>query len=101
MNRKFQRTVESFTCEHCGKSVDGNGYTNHCPECLWSKHVDQNPGDRSESCLGLMEPIEVRSKGNEHILTHQCHKCGTTRKIKSSKQDNFESLLKVARGERM
>src|SRR3989338_8156335 len=45
-SRRFQRTKEDFTCERCGFFVRGSGYTNHCPQCLWSKHVDVNPGNR-------------------------------------------------------
>jgi hypothetical protein len=59
MSTVFKKTKEDFVCEHCGKPVVGNGYTNHCPECLWSKHVDVNPGDRAATCLGLMEPVGV------------------------------------------
>ncbi|MFN2146641.1 MAG: RNHCP domain-containing protein, partial [Anaerolineales bacterium] len=36
---KFQRRIEYFICEHCGAEVSGVGFTNHCPVCLWSKHV--------------------------------------------------------------
>ena len=57
--KRFNRRIEDFTCEHCGTEVHGNGYTNHCPNCLWSKHVDINPGDRAADCGGLMEPIAV------------------------------------------
>jgi Zn finger protein HypA/HybF involved in hydrogenase expression len=48
----FKRTIEDFTCEHCGEQVTGNGFTNHCPQCLWSKHVDIDPGDRLALCGG-------------------------------------------------
>ncbi|MBR6751902.1 MAG: RNHCP domain-containing protein, partial [Alphaproteobacteria bacterium] len=44
--KQFVKRVENFTCAHCGAEVFGNGYTNHCPKCLWSRHVDNNPGDR-------------------------------------------------------
>ncbi|HCR42265.1 TPA: hypothetical protein DIV45_02815, partial [Patescibacteria group bacterium] len=41
MDRKnFIRTKEDFTCENCGHRVKGSGYTNHCPKCLYSQHVD-------------------------------------------------------------
>ena len=55
----FNRKKENFVCENCGEKVEGNGYTNHCPNCLWSKHVDINPGDRAETCHGLLKPIAV------------------------------------------
>ena len=52
---------EEFVCENCGAKVKKLGYScrNHCPECLHSKHVDKNPGDRDEECHGLLEPIDV------------------------------------------
>ena len=53
----FTKTVEDFNCAHCGAVVHGNGYTNHCPHCLYSRHVDNNPGDRLATCGGMMRPI--------------------------------------------
>ncbi|MEK7129489.1 MAG: RNHCP domain-containing protein, partial [Patescibacteria group bacterium] len=42
---------EPYECEHCGTSVMGGRYNNHCPSCLWSKHVDDKiPGDRASDC---------------------------------------------------
>ena len=55
----FIRKIENFTCNNCGTFVVGDGYTNHCPNCLFSKHVDTSPGDRKSSCKGLMEPIGI------------------------------------------
>ncbi|MEA1909889.1 MAG: RNHCP domain-containing protein, partial [Patescibacteria group bacterium] len=57
--KNFIKTTEDFTCEHCGYNVKGTGYTNHCPKCLYSKHVDDVPGDRKNKCNGLMAPIGV------------------------------------------
>ncbi|MBU3901416.1 RNHCP domain-containing protein, partial [Patescibacteria group bacterium] len=45
-SKKFQRKIEDFVCGHCGPKIKGTGYTDHCPKCLWSQHVDVNPGDR-------------------------------------------------------
>ena len=76
--RQFQRKKEDFICEHCGKEVKGNGYTNHCPECLYSKHVDINPGDRAEDCGGLMEPVELEQKDGKYIIDQNlCIMCGS------------------------
>jgi rubrerythrin len=93
--KKFTRTIEDFTCEHCGLKVNGDGYTNHCPECLYSKHVDINPGDRLNSCGGLMKPISVEIKSGDYILLHKCEKCGFEKKNKTSPKDNFENILKL------
>ncbi|MFH0846230.1 MAG: RNHCP domain-containing protein [Patescibacteria group bacterium] len=93
--KKFQRTIEDFVCENCGKKVEGNGYTNHCPNCLWSKHVDVNPGDRASDCNGLMEPISQELKNGEQIIVHQCIKCGHQKKNKIAQEDNFEKILEL------
>ncbi len=96
MSSQFIRTKENFVCEKCGFVVEGNGYTNHCPECLWSKHVDVFPGDRAETCGGLMEPIAVEKKGDEYIITHKCVKCGAEKKNKAVREDNFQMLVQVS-----
>ncbi len=95
MQRKFQRKIEDFTCENCGEEISGSGYTNHCPVCLWSKHVDINPGDRLNSCGGLMKPIDAYFKSQEWYLIQQCQKCGEQKKIKISPKDNFKIIEKI------
>ncbi len=94
--KKFQRTIEDFVCGNCGEEVEGSGYTNHCPNCLWSKHVDINPGDRANPCGGLMKPIDAYFQSQQWYLIHQCQKCGEKSKIKVAKEDNFgiiESII--------
>jgi len=93
--KKFQRKVEDFTCEHCSAEVSGNGYTNHCPKCLWSKHVDINPGDRAETCGGLMEPVGATMGGGQYNIVQACTKCDFERKNKFNEEDSFESLLLI------
>jgi hypothetical protein len=93
--KKFQRKIEDFTCNQCGFSVKGNGYTNHCPKCLWSRHVDINPGDRSATCGGMMEPSGIELKEGECDITHICKKCGKVQKNKSAKDDDFDILIKI------
>lgn len=94
MTKKFSKCVEDFTCEKCGQSVKGTGYTNHCPHCLWSKHVDINPGDRQCECKGMMEPVRVEYKG-EFIIVHQCVKCGTEKRNRAAENDNKDLLFKL------
>ncbi len=96
MQKKFQRTKEDFVCERCGFFVRGSGYTNHCPQCLYSKHVDINPGDRREVCRGLMEPVGVELKGSEYIISHRCLSCGFKKKNKASADDNFDAILQLS-----
>lgn len=97
MSLKFTRVIEDFVCEHCGTSVKGNGFTNHCPTCLWSKHVDNYPGDRAADCGGLMEPIGVEIVGGEYILLHKCIECGHVKKNKTSPEDDFDAILELSR----
>jgi len=94
--KKFQKKVEDFICEKCGNFVKGTGYTDHCPNCLWSKHVDINPGDRRAECDGLMKPIGVEVKGDKYIIHYQCEKCGYKFRVKAAPNDNFEEILKLA-----
>ena len=97
MTKKFQRTKEDFICEKCGFKVRGDGYTNHCPRCLWSKHVDVNPGDRQESCRGSMNPVGVELKNDgEHTILHRCGSCGLEKRNKISKNDNFNLILQLS-----
>ena len=96
MSVSFVRTTEDFTCEICGLHVTGNGYTNHCPQCLWSKHVDVHPGDRAAACGGMMQPVSVSKKGDEYIILHKCVKCGFERQNKAVKEDNFDMLVQVS-----
>ena len=76
LGRKFQKRKEDFTCDHCGLAVSGTGYTNHCPRCLWGKHVDVHPGDRAATCGGLMEPIGVSLEHGSYRILHRCVACG-------------------------
>ena len=94
-SRKFQKRVEDFVCENCREEVKGNGYTNHCPRCLWSKHVDVNPGDRASKCLGLMKPIRVEGSTPNYYLIHECVRCGQNARIMGDKMDNEEALLAI------
>src|SRR3954468_18806725 len=94
--KRFQRRIEDFTCEHCKAKVVGTGYTNHCPECLWSKHVDIHPGDRAEACGGMMEPVRIEVKNKEYTIIHRCVKCGIERPNKAVKEDNFQMLIQIS-----
>lgn len=92
----FIRRIEDFTCEHCGFKVKGSGYTNHCPKCLYSKHVDKDPGDRAETCGGLMKPVRVEGPATELRIIHTCSKCGIERPVKAAAADDRQALLTCA-----
>ena len=94
--KKFTKTVENFICAHCGTAVFGNGYTNHCPKCLWSRHVDNNPGDRASECGGLMKPISVEPDGDRFIVIHKCEKCGKTIRQHTSDNDDINAIIAIS-----
>lgn len=93
----FQKTVEDFVCEHCGASVIGSGYTNHCPKCLWSKHVDIEPGDRKATCGGMMEPTAVEGATPDYVLIHTCEKCGHTKRNLLAANDDMDAVLSIVK----
>lgn len=91
----FRKLNESFVCEHCGKRVRPARKTsrNHCPYCLYSKHVDIVPGDRKEVCCGLMKPTDYEySKGTVEIH-FRCIKCGKKGVNKAASDDELDELL--------
>jgi len=93
--KKFQKRVEDFVCEKCGAKIKGTGYTDHCPHCLWAKHVDVNPGDRAADCGGMMKPIAVDKKRDDWIITYKCEKCGHQFRVRAASDDDFDELLKI------
>jgi len=96
--KRFQRKIEDFICGHCGSSVTGDGYTNHCPQCLWSRHVDINPGDRAALCGGLMEPICVEGSTPSYDIVHRCLSCSAERRNMAQNGDNLDALTALSGG---
>jgi hypothetical protein len=90
---RFTRVQEDFTCLQCGEEVRGGGYTNHCPRCLWSRHVDVHPGDRGATCHSLMEPVAALSDGDTMIVVQRCTGCGHLWRNKVSPADDREAVL--------
>lgn len=93
--------TESFTCEVCGTLVvpegAGSRHRNHCPKCLSSIHIDNEPGDRSSLCKGIMEPVSVWvRKGGEWAIIHRCRMCGTLSSNRIAADDNPAMLMSIA-----
>ena len=98
MLSKFTEIDEEFICENCGKKVEKLGYScrNHCPYCLYSKHVVINPGDRQEECHGLLKPISVELDSKKgYVIIFKCTKCGKIRRNKAAKDDNMDLIIKL------
>jgi hypothetical protein len=90
---KFTRLREDFDCLHCGARVRGDGYTNHCPRCLWSRHVDVRPGDRESDCGGPMEPIGALYESGRTVVVQRCQKCRHTRRNRTARNDSRNAVL--------
>ena len=89
-----------FICVNCGKDVSPLGYTsrNHCPHCLHSLHVDIIPGDRENTCRGVLEPIAVESSAKKgYVIVFKCKSCGNISRNKSASDDDFNKLLEISR----
>ena len=84
---------EDFRCIRCGHSVTGNGYTNHCPRCLWSVHVDVHPGDRAATCRAPMAPVDLLYERGRFVIVHECTGCGLHRRNRASADDHVSVLL--------
>jgi RNHCP domain len=76
----------------------GTAHRNHCPSCLWSRHLDDDtPGDRAADCGASMEPLAicVRADG-EWALVHRCAGCDTLHVNRIAGDDNPLMLMRLA-----
>ena len=90
----------AFVCANCGKQVEKLKYTsrNHCPHCLHSLHVDIVPGDRANTCRGLLVPVAVENNAKKgYIIVHKCKSCGEIKRNKYADDDNFDEILNIAK----
>lgn len=103
--KKFSVVNEPFICEACGRDVPKTSTTtprNHCPFCLWSKHVDINPGDRQNPCRGMLKPIGINTDTKkEYIIVHECEKCHKRVRTKAilkdrNAVDDFDKLVELS-----
>lgn len=96
--KNFIRKKENFVCGNCGEEVVGDGYTDHCPKCLWGRHVDDEiPGDRASECRALMEPVETKCQMTnvKFQIKYKCTKCGHEFWVREGENDNREELLRL------
>ena len=97
-----RRGPDSFRCRNCRLDVPmaapGTQHRNHCPNCLWSRHVDDDvPGDRAADCSGSMEPIGVSAREDgEWALVHRCTACSTVHVNRIAGDDNPLMLMRLA-----
>ena len=101
-----------FRCAHCHNFVSthplvsGVNNRNHCPYCLWSRHLDLfRAGDRLCACKGLMQPVGLTLKSSrkkyapreqgELMLVHACTECGNVSINRIAADDDSQKLLDV------
>ena len=97
--KKFNMIDEAFICENCGKKIEKLGYTarDHCPYCLYSKHVDINPGDRLNTCMGLLKPIGIEKFKDTYKILYKCTKCNKEHKNIMAKDDDMNMIIEISK----
>lgn len=95
----FIENNQSFICVQCGRRVAKHSTSsrNHCNWCLVSLHVDRGPGDRRNSCRGIMKPIGIEMKSGKTQIIYQCEECRYIGKNIVADDDNPEMLIELAR----
>jgi hypothetical protein len=101
-SKTFSKNDSGFICANCGRKVEPLKYSsrNHCPYCLWSLHLDENPGDRASSCGGRMRPIGARPDPKKgYVITHKCTVCGAVRNCKAAlsgdQPDDINEIIRL------
>jgi len=95
----FHKNDESFICENCNSSVDTLKYSSrdHCNHCLYSKHVDINPGDRLNNCKGLLAPIGIEKFKDTYKIVYRCKKCNQIHKNIMAIDDNMDKIIEISK----
>lgn len=96
--KKFTMIDESFICQNCKSEVKPLEYSarDHCPNCLYSIHMDNNPGDRLCNCKGLLEPIGIVPFKNTYKIVYRCTKCKMIKRNIMARDDNMEEIIRLS-----
>ena len=96
--KRFNMIDEKFKCMNCGMEVNTLNYTarDHCPRCLYSRHVDVMPGDRQNKCMGLMMPIGIEKYKNTYKIIYKCLSCGEVHKNIMAQDDDYDMIVKLS-----
>ena len=99
--KKFNMIDEEFICENCKNKIKPLGYTarDHCNYCLYSKHLDIFPGDRKNTCKGLLKPISIEKFKDTYKIIYKCEKCGEIHTNIRAKDDNFDLIIELSKAE--
>jgi hypothetical protein len=102
--------TQDFKCRNCGffvtanRELSGVNNRNHCPRCLWSRHMDITPGDRRSDCLSRMEPAGLTVKhvvkkygstNGELMVIHICTGCEKVSINRIAADDDPHVLLTI------
>ena len=93
---------EDFSCAHCGQEVRRHGRTarDHCPTCLRSLHVDRVPGDRLETCRGILDPTRIERTGDKVVLVYACRTCAAVRRnqaiLDGVEPDDWDAIVALS-----
>jgi DNA-directed RNA polymerase subunit RPC12/RpoP len=97
--KQFTKLDEEFICENCKEKIEKLNYTtrDHCNHCLYSKHVDINPGDRQNPCKGLLKPIGIEKFKNTYKIIYKCEKCHQIHKNIMATDDNMDLIIELSK----
>ena len=95
----FTKLDEEFVCENCKQKIEKLNYTtrDHCNHCLYSKHLDINPGDRQNECKGLLKPIGIEKFKNTYKIIYKCEKCNQIHKNIMATDDNMDLIIELSK----
>jgi DNA-directed RNA polymerase subunit RPC12/RpoP len=104
--KRFKKNDNGFICAVCGHEVQPLKYSSrdHCPKCLSSLHVDIMPGDRANSCRGILRPVQVLpDPKKDYIIVYKCEKCGESVRCRAATQgdspDDMSLIIKMTNAE--
>lgn len=105
--KRFRKNDDGFVCANCGFKVLplGTSSRDHCPRCLYSLHVDINPGDRANECGGKLRPVSAAPDPKRgYIINYICEKCGESHRNRAAypaavQPDDIGLIIKLTAGQ--
>jgi hypothetical protein len=90
----------------CDPALAGVQNRNHCPYCLWSRHLDWRiAGDRLAGCRATMQPIGLTIKRSrnkyagerdgELMLIHRCTICAKVAINRIAADDSDAAIVQI------
>lgn len=101
--KRFVKNDSGFVCANCGAEVQPlrSSSRDHCPYCLCSIHVDIMPGDRANSCRGILDPVRVELSAKKgYVIVYRCRRCGEIKRNRAANDarvqpDDLDRLIKL------